>query len=79
MLCSVDNQSLIDFVNTQPLTNPHGYLGDGHDGIWNLIGELATPQMRWEILDWYHKPGKSLQSWGLAQQIFSGGEMMATF
>ncbi len=28
-----DNQSLIDYVNTQPLTNPLVCLGDGHDGI----------------------------------------------
>ena len=49
-----DNQTLIDFVNTQPLTNPLICLGDGHDGIWNLVAELATAESRWEILDWYH-------------------------
>ena len=49
-----DNQSLIDFVNSQALTNPLVCLGDGHDGIWNLVEELATPETRWEILDWYH-------------------------
>ena len=49
-----DNQSWIDFVNTQPLTNPLVCLGDGHDGIWNLVRELASPETRWEILDWYH-------------------------
>ncbi len=49
-----DNQSLIDYVNTQPLTSPVVCLGDGHDGIWNLIRELATAESRWEILDWYH-------------------------
>ncbi len=49
-----DNQSLIDYVNTQPLTNPLVWLGDGHDGVWNLIAEFATKQSRWEILDWYH-------------------------
>ncbi len=32
-----DNQSLIDFVNAQPLTNTVVCLGDGHDGIWNLV------------------------------------------
>lgn len=49
-----DNQSLIDLVNSQPLTNPLICLGDGHDGIWNLVGELATLETRREILDWYH-------------------------
>ena len=49
-----DNQSLIDLVNSQPLTNPLVCLGDGHDGIWNLVAQLATGETRWEILDWYH-------------------------
>lgn len=57
-----DNQSLIDYVNTQPLTNPLVCLGDGHDGVWNLIAEFATKQSRWEILDWYHRTRKSLQA-----------------
>ena len=64
-----DNQSLIDFVNTQPLTNPLVCLGDGHDGKCNLIGELATPQTRWEILDWYHLRENLLHCWRLAQAI----------
>jgi hypothetical protein len=49
-----DNRSLIDFVNSQSLANPLVCLGDGHQGIWNLIGELACPETRCEILDWYH-------------------------
>lgn len=64
-----DNQSLIDFVNTQPLTNPLVCLGDGHDGIWNLVGEFATPETRWEILDWYHSRGKSLQGGRFSQAL----------
>ncbi len=51
-----DNQSLIDLVNSQPLTNPLVCLGDGHDRIWNLVGQLATGETRWEILDWYSNP-----------------------
>lgn len=49
-----DNQSLIDYVNSQPLTNPLVCLGDGHEGVWNLVKEFATSSSRWEILDWYH-------------------------
>ena len=48
------NQSLIDYVNSQPLTNPLVCLGDGHEGVWNLIREFGVPESRWEILDWYH-------------------------
>ncbi len=64
-----NNQSLIDFVNTQPLTNPLVCLGDGHDGIWNLVGELATPESRWEILDWYHLTENLLHCGGVAETI----------
>jgi len=78
-----DNQSLIDFVNTQPLTNPLVCLGDGHDGIWNLVGELATPETRWEILDWYHlrenlyKVGGSLKRLKQAETLLWQGKASA--
>ena len=36
------------------LVNPLVCLGDGHDGVGKLIKELATPDARREILDWYH-------------------------
>ena len=49
-----DNQSLIDWVNSQKLTNPLYCLGDGHDGIWNIIAEIGDKKHRIEILDWYH-------------------------
>jgi hypothetical protein len=49
-----DNLSLIDYLNSQPLSTPLVCLGDGHDGIWNLVAELGSNEQRWEILDWYH-------------------------
>jgi hypothetical protein len=49
-----DNQSLVDWINSQELTNPVFCLGDGHDGIWNIIAEISEKQKRIEILDWYH-------------------------
>jgi hypothetical protein len=49
-----DNLSLTDWVNSQRLTNPLFCLGDGHDGVWNLFEEIASPTSRQEILDWYH-------------------------
>lgn len=49
-----DNWALIDYVGCQPLTHPLVCLGDGHDGVWNLFGEIAPESQRWEILDWYH-------------------------
>jgi hypothetical protein len=48
------NQALIARVNGYPLANPLTCLGDGHDGIWNIIGEIGTAGTRREVLDWYH-------------------------
>lgn len=37
-----DNQSLIDYVNSQKLLNPLVCLGDGHQGVWNLVQEFGS-------------------------------------
>jgi hypothetical protein len=36
----LDNQALINYVNSQPLSDLLTCLGDGHDGICNIIVEL---------------------------------------
>ncbi|MDT9297789.1 MAG: ISKra4 family transposase, partial [Arthrospira platensis PCC 7345] len=28
-------------------------LGDGHEGVWNIVSEMGTSQQRMEVLDWY--------------------------
>lgn len=48
------NKELVDWVNSQPLAPMVSCLGDGHDGIWNVFREVAVPEQRREILDWYH-------------------------
>lgn len=49
-----DNAGLVAWLNQRPLAAQVVCLGDGHDGVWNLIDAIATAQRRWEILDWYH-------------------------
>ncbi len=49
-----NNAQLIEWVNAQPLSNPLTCLGDGHDGVWNIVQQLALGNQRREILDWYH-------------------------
>jgi hypothetical protein len=49
-----DNDSLVEWVNQQPLATPLICLGDGHDGIWNLFDGIASNSQRREILDWFH-------------------------
>lgn len=62
-----ENEALLSWVNRQPLAAVVTCLGDGHDGVWNLIAGITPPDHRREILDWYHlvenlhKVGGSLQ------------------
>ena len=45
---------LIDWVNSQQLGELVTCLGDGHDGIWNIVEQIANSEQRFEILDWFH-------------------------
>ena len=49
-----NNQSLVKWVNHQPLSRNVNCLGDGHDGVWNIVEQIGTRHQRREILDWYH-------------------------
>lgn len=48
------NQALVDWMNRQPLAGVVTCLGNGHDGVWNLMAGIRAPEYRREILDWYH-------------------------
>ncbi len=49
-----DNPVLVDWVNHQPLAEIVTCVGDGDDGVWNIITQLAPEKKRREILDWDH-------------------------
>lgn len=49
-----DNDSLIDYANGLPLDEIIDCLGDGHDGVWGVYEQIADPEQRHEILDWFH-------------------------
>jgi len=76
-----DNESLIEWVNGQPLATPVSCLGDGHDGIWNLFRAIAIPSQRREILDWFHlvenlhKVGGSLQQLDAVEALLWKGDI----
>ena len=55
-----EDEKLSSWVNKQPLAEKVTCLGDGHDGVWNVVTQIATTDQRTEILDWYHSHGKSL-------------------
>lgn len=81
-----DNQSLVDYVNSQHLVNPLVCLGDGHDGVWNLVKEFGQTEHfeRWEILDWYHlkenlyKIGGSFKRLKAAETLLWQGQVEET-
>jgi hypothetical protein len=79
-----DNSRLIDWVNGQPLALTLTCLGDGHDGVWNIIGAFATPDQRREVLDWFHltenlhKVGGSLKRLRQARALLWKGKVDET-
>ena len=76
-----DNAAVVDWVNNQPLAEIVTCLGDGHDGIWNIITQLAPNRQRREILDWYHlvenlhKVGGSLRRLNKAESLLWQGKV----
>ena len=79
-----NNASLIKWVNQQPLAPIVTCLGDGHDGVWNMIADIAEPKQRREILDWYHlvenlhKVGGSLKRLRQAESLLWQGHIDET-
>ncbi len=79
-----DNQVVIDWVNHQPLASTVTCVGDGHDGIWNIVDQLAPDVQRREILDWFHlienlhKIGGSQKRLKQAQALLWKGQVEET-
>ena len=77
-----ENNLVIDWVNNQPLASTVTCLGDGHDGIWNIIHEFTPQKERREILDWFHlmenlhKVGGSMQKYTLPKIFFGKEKLM---
>jgi len=82
--CFQNNAMLVDWLNHQPLADPLTCLGDGHDGIWNIVAQIASTDQRREILDWYHlkenlyKVGGSLKRLEQAEALLWQGQVEAT-
>lgn len=49
-----ENSLVIDWVLTQSLAPILTCIGDGHDGIWNIVRDFAPEHQRRELLDWFH-------------------------
>ena len=61
-----------EWVNQQPIAEVLTCLGDGHDGIWNIVEQLAPNGQRREVLDWFHLM-ENLHSCGWVYQALAPG------
>lgn len=75
------NEILVNWVNAQPLAPILTCLGDGHDGVWNIVAEFGETTARREVLDWFHlienlhKVGGSLQRLNQAENLLWQGKV----
>lgn len=76
-----DNDSLVNWINQQPFSDPLICLGDGHSGIWNIFASIGNQEQRREILDWYHlvenlgKVGGSTKRLNLVESLLWKGNI----
>lgn len=76
-----DATALIAWVNRQPMAEVVTCLGDGQDGIWNVIACLGSECQRREILDWFHlmenlhKVGGSIKRLNQAEGLLWQGKV----
>ena len=57
-----ENEQLVEWVNQQSFDTVLNCVGDGHPGIWNLMNQFNRGGETRQILDWFQKSRKSLQS-----------------
>ena len=79
-----ENEVIINWVNSQKLAPVVTCLGDGHDGVWNVVKEIVVSGEKREILDWFHlmenlhKIGGSNQRLWLARNLLWHGKIDET-
>jgi hypothetical protein len=71
-----ENEVIINWVNSQELAPIVTCLGDGHDGVWNVIEEFAPTGERREILDWFHLMENLHKIGGSNQRLFAARSLL---
>ena len=64
-----ENEVLISWVHKQSLSRMITSVGDGHDGVWNIISRLKPSSERRDVLDWYHLVENLYKIGGSSQQL----------
>jgi len=71
-----ENETLIEWVNHQPLKNILNCLGDGHSGIWSLMKRFNPQGNTREILDWFHLVENLYKVGGSKKRIEQGKSLL---
>jgi hypothetical protein len=71
-----ENETLIEWVNYQPLSQLLTCVGDGHSGIWNLIQQFNPQGETREILDWFHLVENLYKVGGSNRRIHQGKKLL---
>ncbi|MCT7974890.1 ISKra4 family transposase [Laspinema olomoucense] len=64
-----ENEALISWVHKQSLSRMITSVGDGHDGVCNIISRLKPSSERRDVLDWYHLVENLYKIGGSSQQL----------
>jgi hypothetical protein len=70
------NEVIIDWVNSQELAPVVTCLGDGHDGVWNVVKEIVVSGEKREILDWFHLMENLHKIGGSNQRLFAARNLL---
>ena len=71
-----ENETLVEWVNSQPLEQLLTCIGDGHSGIWNLMKQFNPLGENREILDWFHLVENLYKVGGSNQRIYQGKKLL---
>ncbi|MEN9870231.1 MAG: hypothetical protein RLZZ171_1219 [Cyanobacteriota bacterium] len=79
-----ENEKLVEWVNHQSFGTVLNCVGDGHQGIWNLMNQFNREGETRQILDWFHlvenlyKVGGSLSRLAQGKQLLWQGKVDET-
>lgn len=71
-----ENHILIEWVNHQPLSKLVTCIGDGHSGIWSLMGKFNPEGETREILDWFHLVENLYKVGGSNRRIYQAKKLL---
>lgn len=71
-----ENEVIINWVNSQKLAPIVTCLGDGHDGVWNVVKEIVVDGEKREILDWFHLMENLHKIGGSNQRLFAARNLL---